>query len=201
MEITKDKNFIVVETPLYKAAFSRHRGYSLISLSFNGKDTGLYREGCEYWNKIDHFQQENGNGTVRVGKNGMVVTSDLVSPITKKVGGKCKVKWTFGDTLVSKSLITPIEEFDHEDRYICFNPKTYSIFAFDGDGWIDVEHPDETGWWKTVRTSRFINVEGLYLMGNDHLPICAFYNNPLMQEIKVSSLAGEPEENTIEIGA
>jgi len=132
IEITKNKKNYIVKSDYYSVNINNSG--TIRRLSFNGIDTGLKREGCEYW-KADglHFEQEFGSILhFEQERNRIKVTATLKSP-KNKPGGKCITKYNFKkNSIVIESEIFPACAMVSYDKYVCFNPKEYTHYSFDG---------------------------------------------------------------------
>jgi len=134
MKITKIKKNYIVKSDNYSV---RINGSGTIrKLFFNGIDTGLTREGCEYWiSKGRHFQQEFG-GVINsiLGRNSIELTASMKNPKGKKAGGTCTAKYHFKKTSITiESEVLPRYDALSFNKYVCFYHKEYTHFSFGGN--------------------------------------------------------------------
>jgi hypothetical protein len=170
------------------------------SLHFAGRDTKLKREGCEYWTATNHYEQEFG--TVRKfdicphGSNGLTleVKTDLVSPITRTIGGYCVGRWIFTDgkpEIVAESVIYPDRPVASYDKYVCFPPDAYWAYRLNSDMADTPILPPQSGqtWFEVHRGSDsgavFSNESSRFAVGFDPTVIeVGIYRSRSMSEIK-----------------
>jgi len=139
IEITKNKKNYIIKSDCY--SLNINNSGTIRRLFFNGINTGLKREGCEYWKEDGlHFQQEFG-GILQFEqkRNRIEVTATLKSAKNKR-GGKCITKYNFKkDSIVIESEISPACAMFSYDKYVCFNPKEYTYYSFNGKDFNEID--------------------------------------------------------------
>lgn len=141
MIYTENNNEIIITTNDYTATLSKQHGGTLRNLIYKGIDTGLIREGCEYWsgNNEDHYEQEYSNSYflkinyINEYENEIRISlqADLVSPQLKTKGGICKVIWIFEVECINHEYtIHATENIALHDKYFCFHPNFYNCYSF-----------------------------------------------------------------------
>lgn len=139
MKYTENNNEITITTNNYVATLSKKHGGTLNKLIYKGIDTGLTREGCEYWsgNNDDHYEQEYSNylkiNNVCESKNEIRISlqADLISPQLKITGGTCDVLWIFDTKFIEhKYTIHATKNIAWHDKYFCFHPNFYNSYSF-----------------------------------------------------------------------
>jgi hypothetical protein len=142
LDLTDGRDVFIAKSDTFEAILSKRKGGSMTGLSFNGINTGLRREGCEYWiDNRTHYEQEFGSllsfHAVKKSETEISVNvkSTLVSPQKKEYGGEGNVEWTFcaDGRIITKSQINPIFDPINYDKYVCFFPDSYSHFSFCND--------------------------------------------------------------------
>lgn len=160
----------VVQNQFYKLTLSAKYGGTIRELIHKNEDTGLTREGCEYWepNGSDHYEQEfSPTAEIKIldkssERVDVEVKARLVSPQLKKDGGSCVVTWTFrrNDPFIySEYAITPLRLLSQIDRYICFKPKAYKKYhVIDQKENVTRNNMGREGWKIEIPASRWISV-------------------------------------------
>jgi len=134
-----NKNYIV-KSDCYSV---RINGSGTIrKLFFDGVNTGLTREGCEYW--IDggkHYQQEFGGVlTTMQDKNKIELTATMKTSKGRKFGGKCSAKYNFKKSSVTiESELLPATKPLSSNKYVCFYHKEYTHYSFDGEKFKEIK--------------------------------------------------------------
>ena len=143
IQITLEEDGITVENNFYKVFFSSKHGGTIRKFEYLGKDIGLTREGCEYWepNSPNHYEQEFSPIAIMEALDKdrnfeyliLKVNAKLVSPQLKTEGGECMVHWLFrfnSPMIYTDYQIFPTRPYLKSDRYMCFSPATYSSYAY-----------------------------------------------------------------------
>lgn len=139
MTYIENNNEIIITTDNYTATLSKKHGGTLRNLIYKGIDTGLTREGCEYWsgNNDDHYEQEYSNylkiNYIHESQNEIKISlqADLISPQLKITGGTCEVFWIFEEEFIKHQYsIHAIENIAWHDKYFCFYPNFYKFYSF-----------------------------------------------------------------------
>jgi hypothetical protein len=185
----------------FKAILSKRHGGSLRSLEVLGFDTGLKREGCEYWvNRKHHYEQEFGKvldfSIIHVVDDevSIRVKATLVSPKEREIGGECEIYWSFlqDGTIITKSKIDPTNYCYLYDKYICFDTYKFKSYkSFKDSGYKKIEHPKdkETVWWEYLKDG----IEGFFVSEKNiemrvafdkRLSLGGIYTSRSMMEIK-----------------
>lgn len=199
-----DGNF-TVQNQFYQATLSSSRGGTFTSLKFKGMDTGLFREGCEYWvDGGEHFEQEfSPVANIEIFDKSkdyimLKTTARLVSPSSKKDGGYCIVYWLFRDKnpiICSKYQVFPALTCDRTDKYVCFRPDYYDAYSIiKKDGSFDLgKIGDEKGvtkadgWWYReayLKWASFRNEKIGFSVIPNELNITGIWKSKSMTEIK-----------------
>lgn len=200
LEFNDGRDIFTVKSKTFEAVLAKRKGGTLRVLFFNGIDTGLKREGCEYW--IDdktHYEQEFGHiislDVVEKTESRIIVNikSTLTSPQKREHGGECEVEWIFSSdgTITTKSRIFPLYNVLNWDKYICFNPGVYTTFAFLDDNKevkiLNPEHP-KTEWYSVKKDAGGLMIRNDKNMFNlafgKHLNDCGIYTTKSMMEVK-----------------
>jgi len=209
----------------YRCILDPAKGGTCRSLKYGTWDTGLIREGCEYWiNKQEHFEQEFG-GVVDFkitgkGKNvlSILVVAEIVSPQRAREnldasGGIAYTRWWFDGTPIikTKSIIKPTLNALFCDKYLCFEPDKYTNYSKDGKELSEIckpknDHIDRLWWIKEL--PRTWN-KTLLFAGNKKFQIChtsdvkypVLYRSCSMLEYKPEWTDGGMESMTWSFGA
>jgi len=197
---------IIIKNRFYDILLSHKHGGTIRRFEFNNLDLGVIREGCEYWepDNPNHYEQEY-SPTVNMEiidreKNFVMlrVNSRLVSPQLKTDGGNCVVKWLFRENnpiIYTDYQVFPSCPYGKADRYICFEPETYSNYSIMMDDLVSNRigingvHTEDKWWYKTGPNSKWGTVEnnsvGLLLKGDPHLTCLTVFKSPSMIELKI----------------
>lgn len=201
VKIEKTKDIYSISNGIYSCNLSISRGGSMVAMAYNGVNTMLKREGCEYWGKEDHYEQEfGGDGIITVAQDEdgarILVESCLGSPITKVIGGQCSVEWHFDDTPIIKSIgsIIPNHKIVYFDRYVCFLPKSYrNYFVRDAKSEYmkKIGTPKKRPWeiWfrnKGPGVVGLTNTQMKFRFGFKESPITTVFHSATMIEIKTT---------------
>jgi len=140
IKMQKIKKSFIVKSDCYSAKINSSG--TIRKLFFNAKNTGLMREGCEYWIEDgNHFQQEFG-GVVSCahGKNEIALTATVKHPKSKKNGGKCTAKYHFKKSSITiESELLPRYDAVSFNKYVCFYRKNYTHFSYDGKDFREID--------------------------------------------------------------
>jgi len=158
LAVKKRRNSVSVGTRNYVATVDYRFGGTLRRLVWRGVDTGLIREGCEYWRSDGdgrtHYEQEFGalhNISVQERPDSVrvVSTAGLVSPQLQRegfacVGGEGVTRYDFyEDRIISESVMRPVFGYRIVDKYICWAPTAYQFV-----NGVPIGNPDTSGWWR-----------------------------------------------------
>ena len=140
IKIQKIKKTFIVKEDNYSVKINSSG--TIRKLFFGGIDTGLTREGCEYW--IDdgrHFQQEFGGVVNSVsGRNSIELTASMKNPKGKKAGGTCTAKYHFKKSSITiESTLTPRYKPLSYNKYVCFCHKSYTHYSYDGKDFKEID--------------------------------------------------------------
>jgi len=136
IKISEDNEYIRIKSNYYYVVLSKKHGGTIRSLMFGKKDTGLHREGCEYWAESgEHYEQEYGK-TLKIAKGNYLdgykieINAEVRSPNNRKVGGKCTTIYYFENTpfIRMSSLIFPLFKNVSVDKYVCFKNNNYEQY-------------------------------------------------------------------------
>jgi len=142
IEIKKEDTGYRIINSHYDCFLSLAHGGTCRKLLCGGRDTGLTREGCEYWvNKKEHYEQEYGacmgikvsktNNCIRVIVNSTLVSPQKLREETPAHGGEVTTRWHFDETpmIMTWSDMQPHFPPVEMDKYICFEPSRYKYLS------------------------------------------------------------------------
>lgn len=136
IKLIRSKKYLIVTTDFYRASISIVRGGTIRKICSGNYDTGLKREGCEYWEKGKiHYEQEFGriiNLKIKEYKNSINidVNTRLRIPLRGKFGGECITKYIFRNSkIIAKSMIFPKDSIRCYDKYVCFNHNSFTGYS------------------------------------------------------------------------
>jgi len=141
IDIKETKKHIKIKSDYYCAILSKYNGGTMCKLLFRGKNTGLYRDGCEYWTEEEHYEQEYGKilniaSEKHSDRFKIEINAQVVCPRDKIVGGNCITKYFFENKpcIKTNSLIYPLfENVVSIDKYVCFKNNNYKYFSANND--------------------------------------------------------------------
>jgi hypothetical protein len=150
-----DKGYIV-KNGVYECVFSTKKGGTMRRLKFSGIDTGLKREGCEYWTDSAHYEQEYGalssfdviesrDDYLHIRVCG---TACSPQPIKHRTRGTCKTEYFFGDgnRIRTTSTIENMGNALRCDKYVCFHSDYYGGYSDSITGELrEIGKPDDKG--------------------------------------------------------
>jgi hypothetical protein len=200
ININDSQDIFFVKSDCFEAILSKRKGGSMRSLVIDGIDTGLKREGCEYWvNSKEHYEQEFGQilnfHVSRISEHeiSLVIRATLVSPKEKTLGGECDVVWSFQDNglIVTKSRIVPVFSCLYYDQYVCFDPLKFKDFRVIGNTeYKKIGKPLSTEtWWREMNTAiPGVSIKNdalaLNIAFDEKMTIAGVYTSRSMLEIK-----------------
>jgi len=164
-----ESNIIAVKNGSTEIYFSKKKGGTIRKVVFDGRDSGVYRSGCEYWSHgIDHYEQEYGelrSFDVRKNNGSMFITTSatVVNPQSKMPGGYSEmiIEITADGKIISKARLFPTQVIRCYDQYFCFKNGIYTDYAFHGNGKvfnkIGEPAPGES-WWMDCQNDKYTGV-------------------------------------------
>lgn len=137
LELVKNKKYLIITTDFFRANISMSHGGTLRKLCSKNFDTGLKREGCEYWKsgKI-HYEQEFGrviNLKVKEYKNSINIDVNVkMRAPSGEFEGECFSKYIFKNSKINiKSMVSPEGDIRCSDKYVCFDRDAFTGYCID----------------------------------------------------------------------